>query len=128
MKKLLQSCAGFVKCKHGCKSNVIGLKWLLLEERIDSSILKLVYNEINKENMPENLKLELKKTTRTSRNNSPIIIAKDKNINKSIFIEANEISTELPSNIKQEICTMSSYSFKNKLKKYMFDRTLARVF
>ena len=128
MKKLLQSCAGFVKCKHGCKSNVIGLKWLLLEERIDSSILKLVYNEINKENMPENLKLELKKTTRTSRNNSPIIIAKDKNINKSIFIEANEIYTELPSNIKQEICTMSSYSFKNKLKKYMFDRTLARVF
>ena len=39
--------------------------------------------------MPANLKLELKKPIRTSRDNSPIIIAKDKN--KSTFIEeANE--------------------------------------
>ena len=128
MEKLLQSCAGFVKCKHGCKYDVIDLKWLLLEERIDSSILRLVYNGINKENMSANLKLELKKPTRTSRNNSPIIIAKDKNMNKLTLIEeANEIFKELPSDIKQEICTMSSCSFKDKLKKYLFDRTLARV-
>ena len=106
LEKLLQSCAGFVKCKYGCKNDVIDLKWQLLEEQIDSSILKLVYNGINKENMPANLKLELKKPTRASRNNSPIIIAKDKNMNKSTFIEeANEIFKELPSNIKQEIRT-----------------------
>ena len=61
MEKLLQPCAGSVKCKYGCKNDVIDLKWLLLEERIDSSILKLVHNGINKENMPANLKLELKK-------------------------------------------------------------------
>ena len=78
--------------------------------------------------MPANLKLELKKPTRTSRNNSPIIIAKGKNMNKSTFLEeANEIFKELPSKIKQEVCNMSSYSFKDKLKKYMFDRTLARA-
>ena len=59
--KLLQSCAGFVECKYGCKNDVIDLKWLLLEERIDSSILKLLYNGINKENMPANLKLKFKK-------------------------------------------------------------------
>ena len=35
LEKLLQSCAGFVKCKYGCKNDVIDLKWLLLEERID---------------------------------------------------------------------------------------------
>ena len=100
----------------------------MLEERIDSSILKLVRNGVNKENMPANLKLELKKTNRNIGNNSPIIIAKDKNMNKSTFIEeANEIFKELPSNIKQEICTMSSYSFKGKLKKFTFDRTLARL-
>ena len=68
--------------------------------------------------MPANSKLESKKPTRASRNNSPIIIAKDKNMNKSTFIEeANEIFKELPSNIKQEICTTSNYSFKDKLKK-----------
>ena len=26
MEKLLQSCAGFVKCKYGCKNDVIDLK------------------------------------------------------------------------------------------------------
>ena len=126
--KLLQSCAGFVECKCGCKNDVIDLKWLLLEERIDSSILKLLYNGVNKENMPANLKLKFKKTSRASRNNSPIIIAKDKSMNKSTLIkEANEIFKKLPSNIKQEIRTMSNYSFKDKLKKYMFDRTLPRA-
>ena len=78
--------------------------------------------------MPANLKLKLKKPTRASRNNSPVIIAKDKNMSKSTFIEeANKIFKELPSNIKQEMCIMSSYSFKNNLKKYMFNRTLTRA-
>ena len=49
-------------------------------------------------------------------------------MNKSTLIEeANEIFKELPSNTQQEICTLSSYSFKDKLKIYMFDRTLARA-
>ena len=67
--------------KYGCENDATDLTWLLLEVRIDSSILKLVYNGINKENMSPNLKLELKKPTRTSRNNSPIIFKKDKNMN-----------------------------------------------
>ena len=78
--------------------------------------------------MPENLKFELKKATRASRNKSPIIIAKYKNMNKSAFIEEpNEIFKELQSNIKKEICTMLSYSFKDKLKKQMFGITFARA-
>ena len=128
MKKFLPSCAGFVKCKYRCKNDVVDLKWLLLEERIDLFLLRLVYDGINKENISANLKLELKKPTRKSRNNSLIIIAKDKNMFKSTLTEeANEIFKERPSNIKQEICTMSCYSFKYKLKKYMFDSTLTKV-
>ena len=111
MEKLLQSCAGFVKCKYGCKNDITDLKWLLLEERIDTSLLKLVYNRTNKENMAAIQKLELKNPARTSSNNSAIIIAKDRNMNKSTFIKKNEIFKEFPSNIKQEICTMSRYSF-----------------
>ena len=61
MEKLLQFCAGFVKCKNGCKNDVIELKWLLLAERKDSWILQLVYDGIKKEDMPVNLKVELKK-------------------------------------------------------------------
>ena len=85
----------------------------MLKERVDSSILKLAYNGVNKENMPANMKHELKKPTRTLRNNSPIIIVKDKNMNKSTFIEeANDIFKELPSNIKQEICTLRATVLK----------------
>ena len=63
--------------------------------------------------MPANSKLELKKPNKTSKNNSQVIITKDKNMNKSTFIEeANKIFKELPSNTKQEIYTLSSYSFK----------------
>ena len=42
IEKLLQSCAGFAKCKYRCKNGIIDPKWLLLEERMNSSILKLV--------------------------------------------------------------------------------------
>ena len=77
-------------------------------------------NGINIENMPASLKMELKKTTRTSKNNPPVIIAKDKNANNSTFIEeVSELFKEIPSNIKQEIRAISSYSFKDKLKKYV---------
>ena len=45
----------------GCYTKIwIARSLQFVEERIDSSILKLVYNGINKENMPANLKLELK--------------------------------------------------------------------
>ena len=65
-------------------------------------------------------KSRIKKTTRTSKNNPPVIIAKDKNANNSTFIEeVSELFKEIPSNIKQEIRAISSYSFKDKLKKYV---------
>ena len=78
-----------------------GLKLLLFKGQIDSSIVKLVNNGINKEDMLAKFKLEFKKATSTSRNVSPIIIMKDKSMNNSTFIEeASEIFKELPSNIK----------------------------
>ena len=78
-----------------------GLKLLLFKKQIDLSIVKLVNNGINKEDMLAKFKLEFKKATSTSGNISPIIITKDKNMNKSTFIaEAKEIFKELPSNIK----------------------------
>ena len=71
MEKLLQSYAGFVKFKYPSKNDVINSKWLFLEEQIDSSILKLVCNGTNKENMRANLKLELKKSELEHREITP---------------------------------------------------------
>ena len=50
-------------------------------------------------------------------------------MNKSTFIEEpNEIFKEFPSNIKEEIRTMSSYSFKDTLKKYMLMQNSCKSF
>ena len=127
MEKLLQACAGFVKQKFGSKEDIIDLKWLLIDERIELSILKIVYNGLNKENMPVHLQFVLKEPARVSRQNSTTIAAK-KLTGQSVFIEeANEIFKNLPSNIRQEISTMTYYSFQNKLKTYMFDKSLAQI-
>ena len=124
MEKLLKACAGFVKQKYGKREDIIDLKWLLIEERIELSILKLVFNGLNKENMPGHLQFALKEPTRTSRQNSSIIVAK--NTTSDLFTEeANKIFKDLPKNLKQEILTISHYSFQKRLKEYMFDKTLA---
>ena len=50
----IQACAGFVKNKHGELKDIADLNWLLIEERIDFELMKLVFNELNHKNMPEN--------------------------------------------------------------------------
>ena len=57
--KLVQACAGFVKYKYGELKDIADLNWLLIEERIDLVLMKLVFNVLNNKNMPENLQLEL---------------------------------------------------------------------
>ena len=53
--KLVQACAGFVKCKYGVLNDIVDLNWLLVEERIDFVIMKLIFNGLHKKNMPKNL-------------------------------------------------------------------------
>ena len=63
--KLIQACAGFVKYQYGELKDIADLNWLLIEERIDSALMKLVFNELNNKNMPENLQSNcLKKNDR----------------------------------------------------------------
>ena len=40
--------AGFVTCKYGEVNDVADLKWLLVEERIDFTTIKLAFNGLNK--------------------------------------------------------------------------------
>ena len=42
--KLVQVCAGFVKYKYGELKDIADLNWLLIEERIDFALMKLVFN------------------------------------------------------------------------------------
>ena len=53
--KLTQACAGFVKYQYGDLKDIADLNWLLIEERIGFALIKLVFNGLNNQNMPENL-------------------------------------------------------------------------
>ena len=53
--KLTQACAGFVKSKYGDLEDITDLNWLLIEERIDFALMKLVFNGLDNKNMPEKL-------------------------------------------------------------------------
>ena len=50
---LLQACTGFIKQKYGNKEDIINLKRPLIDERIELSILRMVCNGLNKENILE---------------------------------------------------------------------------
>ena len=41
--------------------DIADLNWLLIEERVDFALVKLVFNGLNNKNIPENLQLKLSK-------------------------------------------------------------------
>ena len=126
VKKLIQACAGFVKYKYGKLKDIADLNWLLTEERIDFALMKLVFNGLNK-NMPENLQLKLSKEKLSLRKNSVTLVHQNENIKPAYLEEANEVFTDLPNEIREDICAMSFSMFKNKLKNYLFPKTIAEI-
>ena len=57
----MQACAVLVKYKCGEIEDIADLNWLLIEERVDFALVKLVFNGLNNKNIPENLQLKLSK-------------------------------------------------------------------
>ena len=55
----IQACAGFVEYKYGELKDTAVLNWLLIEERIDFELMKLVFIGLNHKNMPENFTVKI---------------------------------------------------------------------
>ena len=119
--KLAQACAGFVKYKYRELKDTADLNWLLIEERIDFALMKLVFNGLNDKNMPENLHLKLSKKTRSLQKNSAMLVHQKENIKPAYLEEANKVFNDLPNEIREDICAMSFSMFKNKFKNYLFE-------
>ena len=120
--KLVQACAGFVKYKYGELKDIADLNWLLIEERIDFALMKLVFNGLNNKNMPENLWLKISKEKRSLRKNPVTLVHQNENIKPSYLEEPSKVFNNLPNEIRQDICVMPFPMFKNKLKCYLFDK------
>ena len=103
------------------------MNWLLIEERIDFALMKLVFNGLNNKNMPENLQLKLSKEKLSLRKNSVMLEHQNENIKPAYLEEANKVFSGLPNEIREDICAISFSVFKNKLKNYLFDKTIPKI-
>ena len=116
-----------MKYKYGELKDIADLNWLLIEERIDFALMKLVFNALNNKNMPENLQLELSKEKRLLWKNSVILLHQNENIPPAYLEEVNKVFNDLPNKIQEDIWAMPFSMFKNKLKNYLFDKTIAKI-
>ena len=67
MTKLQKSCASFVKGKFCSTEDVVSLKWLLVPEIIDLTVLKLTFKGLLNERMPSNFQISIKEKKRELR-------------------------------------------------------------
>ena len=114
--KLIQACVGFVKYKYGELKDIANLNWLLIEERIDFALMKLFFNGFRNKSMPENLQLKLSEEKQSLRKNSVMLLDQNENIKPAYLEEGNEVFSDLPNEIGEDICAMPFSMFKNKLK------------
>ena len=56
-----------------------------------------------------------------------MLVHQNENIKPAYLEEANKVFSDLPNEIREDICTMSCSVFKNNLKNYPFDKTIAKI-
>ena len=67
MIKLQKSCASFAKGKFCSIEDVVSLKWLLVPERIDFTVLKMIFKGLLNERMSSNFQISIKEKKRELR-------------------------------------------------------------
>ena len=123
--KLNKACASFVLKKHATCEDITKLKWLLVPKRINFVIAKLIFKGLLKENVPENLEIQIKTSNRSLRTPNKAILEYTNLQKQSFYINyANTLYNELPNEIKR--CEQYS-TVINRLRKYFIDKTIARA-
>ena len=97
-----------VKYKYGELKDIADLNWLLIEERIDFALMKLVFNGLNNKNMPENLQLKLSKEKLSLRKNSVMLEHQNENIKPAYLEEANKVFNDLPNEMREMFDVVSN--------------------
>ena len=125
MIKLQKSCASFVKGKYCSMEDVASLKWLLVPERIDFTVLKMTFKGLN-ERMPSNFQIcikEKKWELRTATETIKLTLTSEPNYESHFLKYATTLYNEVPKSIQEaeKYCAVVP-----KFKRYLFDKTLAR--
>ena len=122
--KLQKACAGFVLNKYATCEDITKLKWLLVPERINFTIAKLIVKGLLQENIPENLEIRVTTSNRSLRTpNKAILEYANLQKQQSVYINyANTVYNELNKKIKK--CKQYS-AVVNRLRKYFIEKTIA---
>ena len=67
MIKLQKSCTTLVKGKYCSIEDVVSLKWVLVPERIDFTVLEMTFKGLLNERMPSNFQVSIKEKKRELR-------------------------------------------------------------
>ena len=115
-----------IQNKYSTCEDITKLKWLLVPERINFTIAKLIFRGLLRENIPENLEIQVRTSNRSLRTPNKVIL-EYANLQKqqSFYINyASTVYNELPNEIKK--CEQYSTTV-NRLRKYFIDKTIARA-
>ena len=97
-----KACSGFVLNKSATCQDVTKLKWLLVPERINFTIAKLIFRGLLRENITENIEIQVRTSNQSLRTPNKVIL-EYVNLQKqqSFYISyANTVYNELPNEIK----------------------------
>ena len=124
MIKLEKSCAIFVKGKSCSIEDVVSLKWLLVPERIDFTVLKMTFKGFLNERMPSNFQISIKEQKQELRTEIiKLTLTSERNYESHFIKYATALYNEVRKPIqKAEKCC----AVVPKLKRYLFDKALAR--
>ena len=126
MIKLKKSFASCVKGKYCSMEDVVSLKWLLVPERIDFTVLKMTFKGLLNERMPSNFQISIKEKKRKLRaatETTKLTLTSDPNYGSYFVKFATALYNEVPKSIQEaeKYCAVVP-----KFKRYLFDKTLAR--
>ena len=110
--KLQGACAGFVLNKYATFEDIAKSKWLLVPERINFTIAKLIFKGLLKEKVPENLEIQVRTSNRSLKTPNKVTLEYKNLLKQQSFyinyantLQHNELPNEIENvnNIKQQL-------------------------
>ena len=104
MIKLQKSCASFVKGKYCPMEDVVSLKWLLVPERLDFTVLKMTFKGLLNERKPSNFQIsikEKKRELRTATETIKLTLTSEPNYESHFLKYATTLYNEVPKSIQE---------------------------
>ena len=99
--KVQKACAGFILNKYATCEDITKLKLLLVPKRINFTIAKLIFKNLLKEKIPENLEIQIRTSNRSLRTPNKVILEYTNLQKQSFYINyANTLYNKLQKEIK----------------------------